>query len=136
MGIDAGFDFFPPIKANDPDAQSEWENFLNAVGKEYKDDPNVKTRKNGDIAFDQGEGPFLPKEGHKFRRFSSKVSGSHAGNVETYLKRVCALARAWFGDGRVYWWSEYGYEGEPSAIYGWDEVYKARNWPQELFGQT
>ncbi|KAF9030955.1 hypothetical protein BDZ89DRAFT_1064279 [Hymenopellis radicata] len=124
MGIDIGFDFFPPIDANNIGDTALWDLFLKDVIDEYRRDPNVEVKENGDIQVKQSEHPILFHEGHKFRRFSSKVSGRLAGDVQSYLTRVCSIARDHFND-RVHWWSEYGYEGEPRAIYDWNEVYAA-----------
>ena len=124
MGIDAGFDLYPPLQASSPSDTTRWDHFLNAIKLKYTTDPNVKVRDSGDVVITQGEWPELLKEGHKFRRFSSKISGSHAGEVERYLSEVYKIARTYF-PGKVHWWSEFGYEGEPEPKYGWAEVYDA-----------
>lgn len=126
MGIDVGFDLYPPLQASSADDLTRWDRFLSAIKLEYANDPNVKVEDSGDIVITQGEHPTLLKEGHKFRRFSSKISGSHAGEVKRYLREVYKIARTHFFN-KVYWWSEYGYEDEPQPMYGWGEVYEARD---------
>lgn len=77
----------------------------------------------GDLVFTQGEHPTLLRKGYRFRRFSSKVSGRLAGEVEHYLRKVKSIAVRHFGAIRVKWWSEYY---DDYGIYEWDEVNKAR----------
>ncbi|EJT97685.1 hypothetical protein DACRYDRAFT_119346 [Dacryopinax primogenitus] len=138
MGVDRGFDLYPPLEDSEPD-MSRWANFLEAVIRYYRGDENFTINKNNDLVFKQGEGPTLMREAHRFRRFSSKVSGSHAGNVETYLKEVARIAKRYFGE-RIKSWYElddglmvpdhalevYGYN-VAKGVYGWDEVYAARD---------
>ncbi|KAK0609069.1 SET domain-containing protein 5 [Lasiodiplodia hormozganensis] len=96
MGIDAGFDM-----------------------DHYKDDVQVEVKPNY-IEFKAGEHPLLPFEGHKFLRFSSKISGSIASTtgVESYINTVTRIAKVHFGS-RVQPWNEcFDQYGE----YDWDEV--------------
>ncbi|KAF9444207.1 hypothetical protein P691DRAFT_778411 [Macrolepiota fuliginosa MF-IS2] len=126
MGIDAGFDLFPPLQTSSADDTARWDRFLDVIKSKYTNDPDVKVKDSGDVEVTQGEHPTLLKEAHKFRRFSSKVSGSHARNVERYMREVYNIARTHF-PGRVHWWSEYEFEGEPEPKYSWTEVYGARD---------
>jgi len=104
--------------------QAKWAAFLNEVKEKYKTDNNVTIFKWGSIVFEQGEHPSLESDGHRFRRFSSKITGSHCGHVQTYLDEVKMIAKRHFG-GRVIPWSELAYDNE--CIYGWKEVYDARD---------
>jgi hypothetical protein len=99
---------------------------LDEVKQKYRDDDNMTIDEWGAIVFTVGEHPTLLKDGHFFRRFSAKISGSHCGNVGQYLDEVLIIAKRHFGT-RVCFWSEYGYESEPEPMYGWREVYDARD---------
>ena len=79
----------------------------------------------GAIVFKQGEHPRLELDGHRFRRFSAKISGSHHGNVETYLDEIRIIAKRHFGT-RVRPWNEMYYPSMDNMIYGWAEVYTAQ----------
>ena len=79
----------------------------------------------GAIVFKQGEHPSLELDGHRFRRFSAKISGSHHGNVEKYLDEIKIIARRHFG-WRVLPWHELDHLSLDNRVYGWDEVYAAR----------
>ena len=57
----------------------------------------------GDVVITQSEWPTLYKEGHKFRHFPSKISGSHAGEVEIYLSEVYNIVQVYFS-GEVHWY--------------------------------
>ena len=81
--MNAGFDMVPALSDNDTD-QQKWRNFLDAIRRHYHDDDTLAAQANY-IEFKAGEHSLLPFEGHKFLRFSSKVSGRHAGNVEIYI---------------------------------------------------
>ncbi|KAG6026858.1 hypothetical protein E4U41_001146, partial [Claviceps citrina] len=72
MGIDAGFDMVPRLSATGSD-RLKWKTFLVHIEDEYLDDPLVELKPNY-IVFKVGEHPVLPFEGHKFLRFSSKIS--------------------------------------------------------------
>src|SRR5271155_4411192 len=95
MGIDAGFDLYPPLLASSADCL-DWDNFLSEIKSKYINDPNVKVQGNGDVAITLGEHPTLLKEGHRFRRFSSKVSGYRGGDVNRYLREVYEIAKIHF----------------------------------------
>ncbi|KAF9467788.1 hypothetical protein BDZ94DRAFT_1304984 [Collybia nuda] len=121
MGIDAGFDLYPPLTDSDVD-KCTWEAFLEEVKNEYQSDSAVTIDTMGRIEFTVGEHPTLSKHGHLFRRFSSKISGSHAQNVEVYLHEVGVIATRYFGY-RIHHWSELS--GGGHEIYGWKEVHAA-----------
>ncbi|KAG5982535.1 hypothetical protein E4U55_001755 [Claviceps digitariae] len=71
-----------------------WSGFLDYIKEEYKDDPLVEFNPNH-ILFKVGDHPILPVEGHKFLRFSSKVSGDTA--AEVYVCKVSIIAKLAFG---------------------------------------
>ncbi|KAF9574862.1 hypothetical protein EC968_005102 [Mortierella alpina] len=121
MGIDVGFDLFPPLNRNEHD-QSLWSLFIADVQRAFEDDSQVVSQ-DDEIEFEVGEHPTLSYKGHLFRRFSSKVSGR--SQAEPYIRQVCIIAKLHFGP-RVHFWSEYGYEGEPQPVYTWTEVYAVR----------
>ena len=72
------------------------------------------------ILFKAGEHPSLPFEGHKFLRFSAKISGASSG-VEGYISKVTSIAKVHFGS-RVQDW----HEGlDRCGHYDWNEVRKS-----------
>jgi len=116
MGIDAGFDMVPRLSQGAVDHQN-WQSFIETIKQRYQDDDLVEVRSNY-IEFKAGEHPQLPFEGHKFQRFSSKTSGSHAEGVEEYIDTVTQVAKAWFGS-RIKYWNK-GFEAW--GFYTWPEV--------------
>lgn len=118
MGIDAGFDMVPRLSRGTGDAQN-WARFISVIKEYYKDDAQVETTPNY-ILFKAGEHPRLPFEGHKFLRFSSKVSGQIAteSRAESYINTVTALAKASFG-ARIQYWHE---ASDQLGHYNWNEV--------------
>ena len=123
MGIDAGFDLYPPIDPDYDDDRDFWSSFFQAVKTEFKDDPNVSFYQ-GSLVFEVGEHPSLPFAGNHFGRFSSKVSMRNGGAAaEHYVKQVGKMAKRFFGK-RIYAWSEYG--EIPNIKYSWHEVYEAQ----------
>jgi hypothetical protein len=121
MGIDAGFDLYPPVDFASDDAQDLWNCFFCSVRDHFQDDPDVEFS-DGCLVFQVAEHPSLPWEGKYFRRFSSKVSGREGGAAEFYIKTVAALTRKHY-DKRVYYWSEYG--DAPNTKYNWWDVHEA-----------
>lgn len=119
MGFDCGFDMFPRLTESDSD-KSRWLAFINEIKEIYNRDPVFQVQPRV-ISFQVGEHPQLPFEGHKFLRFSSKVSGSRIAAAEPYIRRVYRVARVIFGQ-QVQLWHElrdnYGY-------YDWDAVNKS-----------
>lgn len=105
MGIDAGFDMVPCLSRGTVDTQN-WDRFINVIKEHFKDDAKVETKPNY-IVFKVGEHPLLPFAGHKFLRFSSKISGRIAieSCAESYINTVTALAKANFGS-RIQCWTE------------------------------
>ncbi|KAL1633264.1 hypothetical protein SLS58_011153 [Diplodia intermedia] len=118
MGIDAGFDMVPCLSRGSIDRHN-WDRFIRFIKDHYEDDPQVEIKPYY-IEFKAGEHPKLPFEGHKFLRFSSKISGAIAAatKVEDYVNTVTTIAQLHFGS-RVKCWNEcldqYGQ-------YGWNEV--------------
>jgi hypothetical protein len=118
MGVDISFNMVPPLE---PEHQSRWEKFLDAVLKHYQDDPVIKLHQL-EIKFAVGEHPRFPRAGYAFRQFSSKVSGtSHL--TGPYIREVYRITCIHFG-AQVEFWSE---SVDQFGHYGWDEVYAARN---------
>ena len=76
MGIDAGSDMVPRLSRGAVDKQN-WQSFIELIRELYQNDGLVETKPNY-LEFNAGEHPRLPFEGHKFLRFSSKVSGRYA----------------------------------------------------------
>lgn len=116
MGIDAGFDMVPRL-SKDPTDKQNWQSFIRIIKERYGDDEKVKIQSNY-IFFEVGEGPTLPFEGHKFLRFSSKVSGS-CGDAQDYLDTVARIAKYYFGS-RIESWSE---AWDTFGFYDWNEVH-------------
>jgi len=90
MGIDAGFDMVPCLSKGAVDKQN-WRSFTKFIKERYQNDDLVEIKPNY-LEFKAGEHPLLPFEGHKFLRFSSKISGSHAKGVEDYINTVTRVA--------------------------------------------
>lgn len=103
MGIDAGFDMVPRLSKGAVD-RHDWQSFMKVIKERYQNDDLVDIKPNY-LQFRAGEHPRLPLEGHKFLRFSSKISGSHAKGVEEYIHTVTRLAKARFGS-RIRYWNE------------------------------
>lgn len=105
MGIDAGFDMVPQLTDGALD-RDKWAKFIDFIKKLYRDDDRVETKPNY-VLFKAGEHPMLPLEGHKFLRFSSKISGSIAKEtrVEDYISQVTLLAKLHFGS-QIHDWDE------------------------------
>ncbi|KAH7385096.1 hypothetical protein BKA64DRAFT_712220 [Cadophora sp. MPI-SDFR-AT-0126] len=118
MGVDAGFDMYPCLSKGLVDRQN-WGRFIDIIKEHYKDDTQVELKPNY-INFKAGEHPKLPFEGHKFLRFSSKVSGSTAANtkVDSYIDTVTRIAQTCFGS-RIKCWHE---GAGQSGAYNWVEV--------------
>jgi len=116
MGIDAGFDMVPRLSKESVDQQN-WQSFIETIKELYLFDDLVEVKSNY-IEFKAGEHPRLPFEGHKFLRFSSKISGSHAEGVEAYIDAVTRVAKDRFGS-RVKYWNELF---EEWGFYDWSEV--------------
>lgn len=118
MGIDAGFDMVPRLSTGIADT-TEWSSFIDFLKEHYKDDAQVEIKPNY-ILFKAGEHPMLPFEGHKFLRFSSKVSGGNAAatRVENYIGTITRIARARWGS-RVQFWHE---GADQYGHYDWNEV--------------
>lgn len=118
MGIDAGFDMVPRLSRGGADAL-KWDRFISAIKEHYKDDSQVEMEPHC-ILFKAGEHPRLPLEGHKFLRFSSKVSGQIAteSRVENYIDTVTSIAKANFGS-RIQYWNE---AFDQLGHYDWKDV--------------
>jgi hypothetical protein len=97
MGCDAGFDTVPPLTKSDTDKR-DWNQFIDTVRTRYQDDERVEIKLHY-IEFNAGEHPLLPFEGHKFLRFSSKITGAKvdATGVEYYIRAVNRIAQDHFG---------------------------------------
>ncbi|KAL7580955.1 hypothetical protein ACA910_005771 [Epithemia clementina (nom. ined.)] len=118
MGIDVGFDFYPPLDDKEDDHDS-WSSFFSLVSTSFEDDPDVDISDDGDLVFKVAEHPSLPRQGHRFRRFSSKVTGRQGAAAEFYIQQVASMAKRRFGN-RIYCWSEYG--DWPNMKYSWTDV--------------
>lgn len=116
MGIDAGFDMVPCLSKGAVDSQN-WQSFIKIIRERYQNDDLVEVKPNY-IVFKAGEHPLLPFEGHKFLRFSSKISGSHAEGVEEYIDTVTRVAKVSFGSHIRYWNEAF----EEWGFYNWQEV--------------
>ncbi len=103
MGIDRGFDMIPRLSEGTKDKQS-WATFIELVKQQYANDKLVEFKPKY-IEIKAGEHPTLPLDGHKFLRFSAKISGSHAGKVDQYICAIYELAKLQFG-ARVRFWND------------------------------
>ena len=116
MGIDAGFDMVPRLSKGAVDKQN-WQSFIKVIRERYRNDDLVEIKSNH-LEFKAGEHPQLPFEGHKFLRFSSKISGSHAKGVQAYIDTVTQVAQVSFGS-RVRYWNE---AADKRGFYNWQDV--------------
>lgn len=129
MGVDAGFDMVPRLSKGAVDRQN-WQSFIECIKEKYQNDELVEIKPNY-IIFKAGEHPMLPFEGHKFLRFSSKISGSHARGVWAYLETVTRIAKVSFGS-RVRTWNE---AADGMGVYDWHEVHDSfRSYKQVCHG--
>lgn len=119
MGIDAGFDMVPRLSKGAVDKQN-WQSFIKRVKERYQNDDLVEIKPNY-LQFKAGEYFLLPFEGHKFLRFSSKISGSQAQGVVEYIDTVTLLAKLSFGS-RVRRWDE---ASDIWGFYSWPEVHES-----------
>ncbi|EME86041.1 uncharacterized protein MYCFIDRAFT_81989 [Pseudocercospora fijiensis CIRAD86] len=103
MGYAAGFDIVPRLTDIEED-KAAWEKFLAKIQEEFAGDAQVVS-KVGYYKFVVGECPRLPRDGTKFMRFSSKISGSLTTVAEPYIRQVTEIARKIFKD-RVKFWNE------------------------------
>ncbi|CEI41784.1 hypothetical protein FVEN_g3769 [Fusarium venenatum] len=119
MGIDAGFDMVPQLSRTEADRKA-WDVFINKVKEEYGTDERLQIKPNY-LLFNAGEGPILPLDGFKFKRFSSKVSGGivATSGVWDIIDNVSRIAKSIFGS-RVRYWSE---ASDESGYYDWEQVY-------------
>lgn len=118
MGIDVGFDLFPPLSSEQD--LLLWATFLDAVRAKYASHAAFQETPDM-IMFCVGEHPRLMLDGRRFRRFSSKIGVL----VETLISDVQHLAIRVFGL-RIYPWFEYEYgPSQSGAVYSWTEVYNA-----------
>ncbi|KAI9715689.1 MAG: hypothetical protein M1812_005841 [Candelaria pacifica] len=119
MGIDAGFDMVPRLSKGVVDRKN-WQSFIKIIRNRYTNDDLVEVKPNY-IVFKAGEHPLLPFKGHKFLRFSSKISGSHAKGVEEYIDTITRIAKVNFGS-RVQYWNE---AFDEWGVYDWQEVHNS-----------
>ncbi|KAF4448691.1 SET domain-containing protein 5 [Fusarium austroafricanum] len=115
MGVDVGFDMVPRLTSGVED-RHKWKQFIDHVKVFYEDD-NLVVSKANYIEFEVGEHPILPFEGHKFLRFSSKLTRG-AGE---YISEVTHLAHQHFGP-RIERWHE---GSDQFGHYDWMDVHKS-----------
>lgn len=115
MGVDAGFDMVPRLSRETVDVNN-WNRFIDIIKELYRDDAQVQINQHY-IIFEAGEHPMLPLEGHKFLRFSSKITGG----VTRYINAVTRIAKASFGS-RVQYWNECA---DQYGHYDWKEVHES-----------
>ena len=116
MGINAGFDIVPCLSKGAVDQQN-WQSFIKVIKERYQNDDLVEIKPNY-LKFKAGEYLLLHLEGHKFLRFSSKISGSQAKGVKEYIDTVTRVAQVCFGF-RVRCWNE---AADERGFYDWQEV--------------
>ena len=123
MNVKLGFDLYPPLTQAEPEELTKWSLFLNKVQAVCREDPLLKTD-DKKFVFQLGNNPAtLLRNGIYFRRFSSVVTDS-SQEAHTYVVSIFNLAKVLF-EGRVFFWSEYGYEDEPMPKYTSEEIQEA-----------
>nr|POE53543.1 hypothetical protein CFP56_28765 [Quercus suber] len=111
MGVDAGFDMVPRLTKGAEDKR-DWDGFIQEVKNHYLFDGRMAIMSTH-LLFDAGEQPTLPFDGHKFLRFSSKVSGSStAGSI---IRTISRIAETRFGS-RICYWNE---GADSYSFYDW-----------------
>lgn len=129
MDANAGFDMVPCLTKGAVDRQN-WRSFIKIIIERFQNDDLVEIKPNY-LEFKAGEHPLLPFEGHKFLRFSSKDSGSHAKGVKEYVDTVTRVAQLSFGS-RIRCWNEAANE---RGSYSWEEVYTSiKSYEQVCYG--
>ncbi|RYP57054.1 hypothetical protein DL769_009724 [Monosporascus sp. CRB-8-3] len=96
------------------------------IKQRYEDDRGVQATQNYLWFKAGGEYAKVPFESHKFRRFSSNLSGRNSTKaeqraVEEYMKTIYRIARDNFGD-RVRHWTA---GDDQAGLYDWPEVDKS-----------
>ncbi|RYP08745.1 hypothetical protein DL764_001656 [Monosporascus ibericus] len=125
MAVDCGFDMMPPLSGSIKD-KKRWTWFTMIIKQRYEDDQRVEVTKNYLWFKAGGEYAKVPFEGHKFRRFSSNLSGRNSTKaeqraVEEYMKTIYRIAHDNFGD-RVRHWTG---GDDQAGLYDWPEVDKS-----------
>lgn len=69
--------------------------------------------------------PFNPDHCSYFLRFSAKVSGSHAGPVEQYIREVDGIARKHLGRRVRFWHDSLDFDDRYLPRYTWLDVHTA-----------
>lgn len=129
MGSDAGFDMVPFLSKGAVDRQN-WKSFIKIIKERYQDDELVEIKPNY-LKFKAGEHAVLPFEGHKFLRFSSKISGSRAKEVKEYVDTVTRIAQLSFGSRARYWNEAAGEQG----FYDWQKFHDSiESYEQVCYG--
>jgi hypothetical protein len=117
MEVNMGFDMYPAL--SEAADLEKWNLLLQKIQNVCQHDPLFEVTEH-ELRFNIGDKPALPKNGAFFRRFSSKVNDSS----REYVVSIFDLAKVLF-EGRVFFWSEYGYEDEPKPKYTQNEVNEA-----------
>jgi|SRR5271168_311288 len=119
MGYDCGFDMVPRLE-DTPSNATKWKIIIDAVRQMSIYDPVMVTRDRY-LEFEVGEHPLLPFEGHKFLRFSSKVSGPITYKARPYIEAVYKISKREFDE-----WVQFWNEGiDVYGHYDWVEVNKS-----------
>ncbi|RYO85430.1 hypothetical protein DL766_006515 [Monosporascus sp. MC13-8B] len=125
MAVDCGFDMVPHLSGSIKD-KKRWTWFTMIIKQRYEDDRGVEVTKNYLWFRAGGEYAKVPFDGHKFRRFSSNLSGRNSTKaeqraVEEYMKTIYRIAHDNFGD-RVRHWTG---GDDQAGLYDWPEVDKS-----------
>lgn len=129
MENDTGFDMVPCLSKGAVDRKN-WQSFIKVLKDHFQDDDTVEVKPNY-LEFKAGEHPLLPFEGHKFLRFSSKISGHPAKGVKEYIDTVTRVAQVSFGS-RIRCWNEAANE---RGFYNRQEVYNSiESYEQVCYG--
>jgi len=116
MDFGCEHDMVPRLTESDSD-KNRWLAFIDEVKEVYNEEAVVQVQ-TCVVTFKVGEHPQLPLEGHKFLRFSSKVSEPRTEAAEPYIRRVYRIAREIFGQRVQFWHELYDNYGH----YEWDAV--------------
>lgn len=137
MGIDCGFDIYPPLEPT-PSNKEKYKKFLDEVLRTYETDSAVCVEsewKGVYIEFMVGEHPSIPHNCEHFLRFSSKVSGS--STARPYIDGVHRIAKKWLGES-VHSWHEMNETGDHRqwGYYDWDKIRSVRKMRVEQAGEA
>ena len=130
MRIDAEFNMVSRLFERAVDKQN-WQSFIKIIKEIYQNDDLIEI-KTDFLEFKADEHSKLSMKGHKFLRFSSKISKSQAKKVKNYIDTITLVARTYFGS-RVQYWNE---TFDRWDFYSWQEVNDSLDFYKQVCNNT